>query len=76
MAPQLKEILNLSLPERILWAEAIWNSITAEKEPFAAITLTAKEKNALNKISLEFEANPQIGSSWTTVKKRIQALKK
>lgn len=76
MAPQLKEILNLSLPERILWAEAIWNSITAEKKPFGSVRLSAKEKKTLNKIAIEFEANPHTGSAWGDVKKRILALKK
>ena len=76
MAPQLTEILKLSLPERILWAEAIWNSITAENKSFKAIHLSAKEKKALDKIAFEFEANPNIGSSWGQVKKRILASKK
>jgi putative addiction module component (TIGR02574 family) len=76
MAPQLTEILKLSLPERILWAEAIWNSITAENKSFDTIQLSAKEKKSLDKIAFEFEANPHIGSSWTEVKKRILAAKK
>ena len=76
MAPQLTEILKLSLPERILWAEAIWNSITAEKKSFKSVLLSAKEKKSLDKIAIEFQANPHIGSSWNEIKKRILASKK
>ncbi|MEO8760175.1 MAG: antitoxin [Bacteroidia bacterium] len=76
MPPQLAEILKLSLPERILWVETIWNSISAEKKSFKTIQLSVKEKKSLDKIALEFEANPHIGSSWREVKKRVSALKK
>jgi putative addiction module component (TIGR02574 family) len=76
MAPQLAEILKLSLPERILWAEAIWNSITADNKSFDKIQLSAKEKKYLDKVAIEFEANPHQGSSWKEVKKRILSAKK
>jgi putative addiction module component (TIGR02574 family) len=76
MPPQLNEILKLSLPERVLWAEAIWNSISADDKSFKAVHLSAKEKKSLDKIAIEFEANPHIGSSWSEVKKRVLAHKK
>lgn len=76
MAPQLAEILKLSLPERILWAEAIWNSITSESGSFDKIQLAKKEKNYLDKVAIEFEANPKKGASWNDVKKRIISVKK
>jgi putative addiction module component (TIGR02574 family) len=76
MAPQLAEILKLSLSERILWAEAIWNSITVENKSFDKIQLSKKEKNYLDKVAIEFEANPKQGVTWSEVKKRILSAKK
>ena len=63
MAPQLSELLKLSLPERILWAEALWNSIASDNNAYNAIHLTDEQLNHLDKIAAEFEANPAIGSS-------------
>jgi putative addiction module component (TIGR02574 family) len=76
MAPQLAEILKLSLPERILWAEAIWNSIASENKPFDRIRLLKKEKDYLDKVAIEFEVNPKQGANWKEVKKRILSAKK
>ena len=71
MAPQLAEILKLSLSERILWAEAILKSITAEDKSFDKIQLSKKEKNYLDKVAIEFETNPKQGATWNEVKKGI-----
>ncbi|MEO8761230.1 MAG: addiction module protein [Bacteroidia bacterium] len=76
MPPQLSEILKLSLPERVLWAETIWSSISAENKLIKTTPLSAKEKKLLDKISVEFEENPHIGSPWHEVKKRITSRKK
>ena len=73
MAPQLSELLKLSLPERILWAEALWNSIASDSKTTEAIHLTEEQLKHLDKIAAEFEANPNIGSSWEKVKARILA---
>jgi len=73
MAPQLSDLLKLSLPERILWAEALWNSIAADDNAYNAIHLSDEQLNNLDKIAAEFEANPSVGSSWETVKRNILA---
>ena len=73
MAPQLSELLKLSLPERILWAEALWNSIASDDKAYKAIHLSDEQLNHLDKIAAEFEANPAIGSSWENVKRNILA---
>jgi putative addiction module component (TIGR02574 family) len=73
MAPKLSEILKLSLSERILWAEALWNSIAMESKTYDAIHLNDEQINRLDEIAAEFEANPAIGSSWENVKNRILA---
>ena len=45
MAPDLKEILKLSIPERILLVEAIWDSIAAEP---SSLELSEDHKKILN----------------------------
>jgi len=79
MAPQLSELLKLSLPERILWAEALWNPAycgTADKKAYDAIHLSDEQMKHLDKIAAEFEANPNMGSNWEQVKSRILASSK
>ena len=76
MAPQLSEILKLSLPERILWAEALWNSIAVDSDTYKAINLSDEQMKRLDEIAAEFEANPTIGSSWEDVKNRILTSRK
>lgn len=71
MAPQLSEALKLSLPERILWVEALWNSIAADSKAADAIQLSEEQLKHLDKIDAEFEANPSVGSSWEKVKRNI-----
>jgi putative addiction module component (TIGR02574 family) len=65
----LQDILKLSVPERILMVEAIWDSI-AEKEGQMEISSEAKQ---LLDDRLESHKRNQIeGSSWTEVKARIK----
>jgi putative addiction module component (TIGR02574 family) len=75
MAPQLSEILKLSLAERMLWAEALWNSIVTDKKSADAIHLTPEQEKQLDKIAAEFEADPSIGSTWESVKSKILSAK-
>lgn len=68
MTKQLNEILKLSVPERILIVEAIWDSITSEKESYK---LTEEHKKILNE-RLEEYKKTKTGSTWQEVKKRIK----
>jgi putative addiction module component (TIGR02574 family) len=75
MAPQLKDILKLSLSERILWAETIWNSIATEKESEVLLEISAEHKKVIDRELSAYKANPLIGSSWKEVKTRIRKKK-
>jgi putative addiction module component (TIGR02574 family) len=65
----IQEILKLSVPERILMVEAIWDSIVDDDEK---INLSAETIKLLDeRINLHRE-NPEDGSSWSEVKSRIK----
>ncbi len=66
----MQDILKLSIPERILMVEAIWNSI-AESEANLAITEEAKQ--LLDERIEAHKNNPHEGSSWEDVKARIKS---
>ncbi len=44
MATQLEDILKLSVSERILWAEALWNSIATEKKSGEQMEVSPEHK--------------------------------
>ncbi len=60
---------NLSIAERILLVEQIWDSIAAEQESWE---ITQAQRDELDRRIADYEANPQAGSSWEEVKKRLQ----
>ncbi len=62
------EILELPVAERIRLVELIWDSIAAVPE---AIPVSDELKAELNRRLAEFEANPEAGSPWEEVRKRI-----
>lgn len=68
MTQLMKDILKLSIPDRILMVEAIWDSITKSKQD---IPLTEDIKNLLDKRLDAHNAKPDEGSSWEEVKARI-----
>ena len=65
----MQDILKLSVPERILMVEAIWNSI-AEND--AKLELTNEAKALLDNRIEAHENNKSEGSSWADVKARIK----
>lgn len=68
MAPQLSAILKLSIPERIFLVEAIWDSITSEKNSYK---LSDEQIKILEEELTLFSKNPEEGSTWEEVKERI-----
>ena len=70
MAPQLNDILTLSVPERILWVEAIWDSIASHP---TNIELSDEHKKIIDEELAAYKSNPNTGSSWEDVKSRIKA---
>jgi putative addiction module component (TIGR02574 family) len=71
MSPTLKAlgIDQLSVAQRILLVEEIWDSIAAEPEQ---IPLTEAQKQDLQGRIAAYEANPKAGSSWEEVKVRLR----
>jgi putative addiction module component (TIGR02574 family) len=65
----LKDILKLSVPERILLVEAIWESITAESDQ---LPLDEETKEILDQRLSAHKASPEAGKSWEDVKKDIE----
>jgi putative addiction module component (TIGR02574 family) len=69
MSQMLHDILKLSVSERILIVEAIWDSI-AEGE--RQIELSSEAKQMLDERLELHRNNPSEGSSWNDVKARIK----
>ena len=64
------DFTQLSVAERILVVEQIWDSIAADQE---AMQLTAAQKAELDRRLDAYRKSPGEGSSWAEVKARIQA---
>jgi putative addiction module component (TIGR02574 family) len=69
MSPTFKSlgIDQLSVAQRILLVEEIWDSIADEEAP---IPLTEAQRQDLQRRIAAYEANPKAGSSWEDVKAR------
>ncbi len=64
------DALTLSIPERIQLVEDIWDTIAIEPE---AIELTEEEKRMIDERLEAYHRNPDLGSPWEDVYKRIVA---
>lgn len=64
-----KDILNLSISERIQLVEDIWDSIAEVPE---AVILTDDQKRELDNRLDAYHLNPTEGSPWEKVRERIQ----
>lgn len=58
----------LSVSEKILLAEQLWDSVRAEAD---ASELTAAQRKVLAQRLAEFELEPEQGENWDTVKAQI-----
>jgi len=61
----LKQINALSLSEKILLVEEIWDSIAKENESFE---MTQSQKDELDRRLKSYENNPLQGRSWEEIK--------
>ena len=64
------DILKLSIPERILLVEDIWDSVA---EVPNAVPLTEEQKAELDRRLDAYHANPPEGSPWGVVRERIRS---
>ena len=62
------DALNLPIPERIQLVEDIWDTIAAEAD---RVKLTKEEKKVIDERLKMYHQNPDAGSSWEEVFKRI-----
>ena len=69
MSPQLSEILQLTIAERIQLAEDIWDSVAAFPE---AIPLTDAQKEELDCRLQAYTQNPNEGISWDELKDKLR----
>ena len=65
----IPEISNLSVSEKILLVEELWDSIARSPEK---ISLTKEQKEELDRRLEEYHKDPEAGSSWEEVKDRLQ----
>jgi len=66
------DIKALSIPERILLVEEIWDSIAAEQE---SLPITQAQRDELDRRLAASEATPGEGAPWEEVKARLQGRK-
>ena len=66
----MEQIKKLSIPERILIVEDIWDSISLSNEE---LSLTKNQKVELNRRMNDYNHNKLNGSDWQSVKKRIES---
>lgn len=69
MSSIAKNILSLSVPERILLVEDIWDSIAEIPEE---VSLSAAQKQELELRLAAYHQNPNAGSPWSAVRERIR----
>ncbi|MFT6550355.1 MAG: putative addiction module component (TIGR02574 family) [Zhongshania marina] len=62
------EIQSLTVSERIILAEALWDSVVAEGDEVA---LTDAQREELDRRLAAFEIDQDVGSSWSSVKARV-----
>ncbi|MGA3117470.1 MAG: addiction module protein [Syntrophobacteraceae bacterium] len=62
------EIKKLSVAERILIVEEIWDSIAAEQE---SVQLTEAQKTELDRRITSCDSSPNEGRSWEEIKRRL-----
>ena len=62
------DTLDLSLPERIQLVEDVWDTIAAEAD---LVELTEEEKKVIDERLKAYHQNPNLGSPWKDVFKRV-----
>ena len=72
IANEYSKIFEMSVAQRILLVEEIWDSIAENPE---AIPLTDNQKKELEKRLDSYYANPGAGNSWDKVKENILSTK-
>jgi putative addiction module component (TIGR02574 family) len=69
MSTELKDILEMSVAERIQLVEDIWDSIAAVPD---SLSLTDAERLELDRRLEAYTLNPTEGISWDELKKKVR----
>ncbi|MDQ3110018.1 MAG: addiction module protein [Bacteroidota bacterium] len=70
MSAQLSEILKLSVSERILLVEAIWDSIANETQNVKPYQLTEEQMRFLEEELIAYRKNPEDVTTWDEIKNK------
>lgn len=70
--PTATDLLSLSIPERIQLVEDLWDTVAAEAD---AVDLTEEEKKIIDERLEAYHKNPELGSPWEDVSKRVSGKK-
>lgn len=70
--PKRPESDELSVAEKILRVQDLWDEIARTPE---AVGLTEAQRQEAERRLLEHERNPEQGSSWEDVKRRLESRK-
>ncbi len=65
----ISELKRLSVAERILLVEELWDSIAQDSE---LPPITDAQRQELERRLAAFETNPRAGASWDEVKQRLR----
>ncbi len=68
----LSKALKLSIQDRIIFVEDVWDSIANFPE---SVQLTEEQKKELDRRLEEYHNNPDIGTPWEEIKSRLLAKK-
>jgi len=69
MNAQYAQLFNLSVSEKLLLVEDLWDNIAADPE---AVPVLDWQKEELAKRKAQYLQNPGSGSSWEEAKERIR----
>ena len=69
---QLPDLSQISVAERIIVVEQIWDSIASEQK---ALPLTPAQEAELDRRLDSYRRSPTVGASWEEVKARIETKK-
>jgi len=67
--PQRYDVDSLSIAERIILVEEIWDTIVAEQESFE---VTKAQKEELDRRLENYRTSPDLGASWEEIKTKLQ----
>jgi putative addiction module component (TIGR02574 family) len=67
--PEISELLELPVGERVRLAQVLWDSVAANQE---AYPISEAERAELDRRLAAYDRDPEAGSSWEEVKRRVK----